>query len=158
MYKVLGAITWWESIGVDTPNIVGVAYLAGYSPTSSGFEKTRSQLRTAGLIEYPSGGTVRLTHEGRMVAPTAPAGRLSNADLHEAVLGKLEPRFGRLLRPLIDAWPEALTMEKLSEVSGYSDTSSGFEKARSTLRSLGLIDYPRPGHARAEDLLFPEEQ
>lgn len=154
LVKILGSVAWWNALGIDAPAATGVAFMAGYSPTSSGFEKARGSLRSLGLIDYPSGGTLRLTDEGRKVAPATRLPR-DHATLHVAVIGKLEPRHGRLLQPLIDAYPKALAMEQLADAAEYSATSSGFEKARGTLRSLGLAEYPRPGYVRASDLLFP---
>lgn len=153
--KVLGAVAWWSAIGIDAPSVVGVAFVAGYSPTNSSFEKMRGALRSAGLVDYPSAGTMRLTPEGWKVTPrpTTPG---TLAELHAKVLARLEPRHTRILQPVLDAFPDALSVEDLAAASGYSPTNSSFEKARGKLRSLGLFEYPRPGVVRATDVLFPE--
>lgn len=155
LVKLLAAIAWWDTIGIDDPSSTMVAYLAGTSPISSGFEKSRGQLRTLGLIDYPTPGTVRLTDAGRKIAPRTQT-PLTTQDLHDAILQKLDPRHGRMLKPLIDAYPDSLTTEDLADAAGTSATSSGFEKTRGQLRSWGLADYPRAGYVRASDLLFPE--
>lgn len=155
--KILTAIAWWESIGLESPDVGGVAFVSGYSPTSSSFEKARGALRTAGLIDYPSPGAVRLTAEGRQFAPT-PATPASTEELHRAVIAQLEPRHGKILQPLIEAYPNSLGIGDAAGAAEYSATSASFEKARGKLRSLGLVTYPRPGEIRAADLLFPEAQ
>lgn len=45
---------------------------------------------------------------------------------------------GKILRALYDADPDALTVDKLSERTGYSRTSSTFVNAVSKCRVLGL--------------------
>jgi len=153
--KVLASISWWESVGVNAPDNTGVAFVAGYSPTSSGYEKVRGALRVAGLINYPTPGTIELTDAGRAAAPPTDV-PFDNAGLHAAVLAKLDPRHGKMLRPLLDAYPESLSMQDLGDASNYSPTSSGFEKVRGSLRTLGLVTYPQSGRVRAADLLFPD--
>jgi hypothetical protein len=152
--KILTAIAWWQALGVDAPDVGGVAFVAGYSPTSSSFEKARGALRVGGYIHYPAPGKVSLTTEGS--AATPPVDRpASTGELHAAVLEQLEPRHRKLLEPLIDQHPAAMTMDALAAAADYSATSSSFEKARGKLRSLGLVEYPKPGQVRATDLLFP---
>lgn len=109
----------------------------------------------AGLVDYPSAGTVRLTPEGWEVTPR-PGTPGTLAELHAAVIARLEPRHTRILQPVLDAFPDALSVEDLAAASGYSPTNSSFEKARGKLRSLGLFEYPQPGAVRATDVLFPE--
>lgn len=153
--RVLNAIAWWEALGIPAPTAMGVAFVAGYSPSSSSFEKIRSVLRVGGYIELANDGSIRLTASGRGLA-IAPARPPSNADLHAMVIGQLEPRQGKMLQPLLDAWPNDIAMAELAEAAGYSVDSSSFEKIRSLLRSLGLATIPRAGYVRASDVLFPE--
>lgn len=152
--SVLASVAWWHALGVDAPGMTGVAFMAGYSPSSSSFEKARGMLRSGGYIDYPNGGALRLTERGVAATPavTMP-GTLS--ELHTSVLGRLAPRERKLLQPAIDAYPEAVAMNVLAEAARYSVESSSFEKARGKLRSLGLVDYPRHGEVRAADILFP---
>jgi hypothetical protein len=44
----------------------------------------------------------------------------------------------------------------LAEAAGVSPASSGFQNNLGGLRSLGLIDYPHPGHVVATTVLFLE--
>ncbi len=152
--RILTAVGWWESIGVREPSATGAAFIAGYSPTSSSFEKARGLLRTMGLIEYPSSGALKLTDAGRRIAPLAdrPA---TVANLHAAVLDQLEPRQARMMVPLIKAYPAAMSAADLGVAAEASHSSSSFEKVKGKLRTLGLAEYPKPGFVRASDLLFP---
>lgn len=78
--------------------------------------------------------------------------------MHRRVFSIVKPAHQKLLGVLLDRWPEAMTKDELAEAAGYSPTSGGFFNLCGRLRTLGLIDYPRPGEARAEDILFPENR
>jgi uncharacterized protein len=153
--RLLSAIAWWESIGVSAPDLGGVAFVAKTSTKSSAFDNNRSKLRASGYIEYPSSGHVRLTDAGRAVAPP-PDLPPTNAALQDAILGMVTPAHGRMLRALIDAYPEEMSLEEFAKRSGSSVTSSAFDNNRSWLRARGLAEYPRTGFVRATQLLFPE--
>jgi uncharacterized protein len=153
--RLLSAIAWWESIGVATPDLGGVAFVAGTSTKSSAFDNNRSRLRAAGYIDYPQTGRVRLTDDGRKIAPPPPIPPTNEA-LHEAVLSKVTPAIGRMLTVLIDAYPNEVSLEEFAKRAGTSTTSSAFDNNRSWLRARGLSDYPRTGFVRATELLFPE--
>lgn len=152
--RVLKSIAWWNAMGIAEPNIVAVAAMAGYSSTNSSYEKIKSALRVAGLVEYPRPGEMRLTAAGVSAAgetdrPT------TRAELHAAIERNLEPRHWRVLHPLIDAFPRELAIDELAERSNYSPTNSSFEKIKSTLRGYGFAEYPRPGFVVATEVLFP---
>ena len=153
--RFLSAIAWWESIGVATPDLGGVAFVAGTSTKSSAFINNRSRLRASGYIAYPSSGRVALTDAGRAITPP-PELPPTNAALHDAIFQQLTPVLGRLLRPLIAAYPNELSLEELAEQAGTSTSSSAFINNRSWLRARGLANYPRSGAVRATELLFPE--
>jgi hypothetical protein len=63
----------------------------------------------------------------------------------------------RILKPLIDAYPEPVERTALAAAAGYGNlTSKGFANGIGRLRSLGFIDY-RPGSlVVAQPLLFLE--
>ena len=79
----------------------------------------------------------------------------TNAGLHHMIYAKLPGPEGRLLRPLIEAYPDAMTNEDLAHDAGYSAASSSYSVPRSRLKSFGLIEYPASGQVRARDILFP---
>ena len=153
--RLLSAIAWWESIGVPTPDLGGVAFVAKTSMKSSAFNNNRSRLRAGGYIDYPSNGRVQLTAAGRALAPPPPIPPTNKA-LQDAVLGQVPPAIGRMLRVLIESYPNELPLENLATAAGTSVSSSAFNNNRSWLRARGLSDYPRSGFVRATELLFPE--
>lgn len=153
--RLLSAIAWWESIGVPAPDLGGVAFVAGTSTKSSAFDNNRSRLHATGHISYPSPKRVQLTDVGRELAPP-PILPPTNEALHGAILGKITPAHGRMLRALIEVYPDELSLEDFAKKAGTSTTSSAFDNNRSWLRARGLAEYPRTGFVRATELLFPE--
>jgi uncharacterized protein len=153
--RILTALAWWEGVGVDAPDLVGVAFVAGTSASSSSFENNRSWLRARGYVEYPSSGRAQLTPVGRSHAPP-PSLPTTNEALHAVVFEKISPAVGRLLRGLIEVYPREISFEAWAAVAGTTVSSSSFENNRSWLRARGLAAYPRAKFARATDLLFPE--
>lgn len=152
--RILDALAWWSAFGISQPTNEQVAFIAGYSPTSTGYTNPRSALRTAGLIEYPSVGVVALTSAGheKTIAPSIPP---TVDEMHRRVMGKLSGPQQRILTPLINAHPASLTNAEVAEQAGYSATSTGYTNPRSSLRTLSLIEYPTIGQVRAADWLFP---
>jgi hypothetical protein len=142
-----------EQIGVTQAHKTQLALFAEASPKSSGYEKNLSTLRTMGCIDYPTAGYAALTADGRALADAGAAPQ-SSAALHEFVYGFVKPTKARILQVLVERYPDALAKDDLAHAADMSPTSSGYEKALSTLRSLGLIDYPQPGFAVALPVLF----
>lgn len=151
--RILDAIAWLESIGVDTPEQTAVAFLAGYTYGGGAYNNPRGALRTRGFVEYAGSDRIRLTDQGRRLA-TYPEAVLTTERLHEAVLTRLPGPEQRLLRPLLDAYPKALTNEDLAHRAGYTAGAGAFNNPRGRLRSLGLVEYPQPGHVAARSILF----
>ncbi len=152
--RILDALTWMESIGVDDPEQPAVAFLAGYTYGAGSYNNPRGKLNQAGLVEYLPGTRIRLTDAGRALAnaPSAPA---STEELHSRVLGRLPGPEQRVLQPLLDSYPSPMSSEDLARAAGYTPGAGSFNNPRGRLRTLGLIDYPSPGMCVARSLLFP---
>lgn len=152
--RILNAIAWMESIGVSQPEQPAVAFLAGYTYGGGAFNNPRGRLNVKGLVEYIPGERIQLTEAGRDLAEF-PERIATNEELHRSVLERLPGPEQRLLGPLLEAYPKAMTNESLARAAGYTPGAGAFNNPRGRLRSLGLIDYPQPGMVRARDLLFP---
>lgn len=120
---------------------------------AGGFNNPRGRLRARGLIDYQNGG-LALTDAGRSAAAQTAVG-LTSLEMHRCVLDRLPGPEAKLLRRLIEVYPEALSNEELARRSGYEPGGGAFNNPRGRLRSLGLVDYPQKGHVRARDVLFP---
>lgn len=158
--KILDAIAWFESVGIESPRRTNVAAVAGVSPKSSGFEKNLSALSTSGYLVYPGSGLVKLTTKGMGVSRGSGI-KATLKDLHSCWLNSsaISKPQRHLLAYLIEACHRGrrmLAREKIAADLKVSEKSSGFEKNLSTLSGLGLIRYPSKGHVTTTDLLFPE--
>jgi hypothetical protein len=151
--RILEACAWMEAIGQVDALTEPVAFLAGYT-VNGHFTNMRGKLRSAGLLDYPSPGKIRMTAAGRAIAP-AVSKELTRQALHTAVLDRLDESVARLLRPLLHAWPQHMTGEDLAESAGYT-VNGHFTNMRGKLRSMGLVTYPEKNAVRAADFLFPE--
>jgi hypothetical protein len=154
--RVLDALAALETIGARPADRTQLALFAKASPRSSGYTNNLGALRTAGLISYPTRGTVALTDDGRAIADGG-AAPTTVAGLQDFVRSLVGSSKARLIDVLIDAYPESLSRDELAERAGASPASSGYTNNLGSLRSLRLIDYPSPGHVVALPVLFLEQ-
>lgn len=152
--RILNALGFLEAIGVAAADRTQLAFLADASPKSSGYANNLGTLRAQlGFLDYPAGGQVALTDTGRLHAHVedVPA---SSEELQDLICAKLGNAKGRIIRVLIASYPGAIQRDVVANDAGASPGSSGFANNLGSLRSLGLIDYPRPGYIVATTALF----
>jgi hypothetical protein len=152
--RIIDAIAWLESLGVETPEQTAVAFLAGYTIGGGAFNNPRGRLHQRGFIKYVGNG-LRLTEEGTAHA-NLPETPLTTEQLQRAVLDRLPGPEQRILKPLLESYPAPMGMEDLARAAGYEPGGGAFNNPRGRLRSLGLIDYPERGQVVARDILFLE--
>ncbi len=112
--RILDALAWLESVRIASARKVQLAILAHQSPKSSGYGNNLGALRTAGLIEYPSGGVVALTDVGRAIA-SAPGSPPRNEDLWRTLEARLAAPQWRILWALIERYPASVGRDELAE-------------------------------------------
>lgn len=153
--RILNAIAWLNSIGVNDPLQTAVAFLAGYTVGGGAFNNPRGALKSKGLVEYLPGDRIRLTREGnyKAICPDTP---LDAEQLQAMVLERLPGPEQKILTVLLE-YPKGLSNEKLAELAGYSHGGGAYNNPRGRLRTLGLIDY-RNGMVVPEPLLFLEDR
>lgn len=151
--KILNALAWLEALGIEAADKSQVALLIKVSPTSGGYFNNLGALRSAGLIDYPTPGALALTEVGRGIA-RAPSSPPTTAELHAQIERLLPAAKWKIVAELIDAYPKAMHKDDLANQIGVSPTSGGYFNNLGSLRTLGLIDYPQPGHVVAKSLLF----
>lgn len=159
--RVLDALAWWESAGVDTPSKIQVGFMSGYrvgKDVGGTFGNILGKLRAKGLLDYPGKGAATLTDEGRAVA-RPPAHAPTTEMLHGAIHARLEATESRVLTAIVDSYPAALRKQEAGAKAGYQvgpDVGGTFGNILGRLRSLGLIDYPGKGEVVALPVLFLE--
>lgn len=152
--RILDALAAFESLGLIEIHRSNVAVFANQSPKSSAFTNNLSRLRSQNLIYYPSGGRISLTDHGRTyVKSIIPIDTLTQ--LHQAWYEKLSKSQAKIVQALVQRYPSAVDRYILAGLVGQSATSSAYTNNLSTLRALGLIDYPRPKQVVVTKLLFP---
>lgn len=152
--RILDVLAWLEMVNVTPAAKAQVAGLAGQSPTSGGYFNNLGKLRSAGLIDYAD-SKVYLTEAGRSRAATY-SEPPTDAQLHDEVCGKVSGSQAKILRELIQAYPEDRGKDEVAQAVGQSPTSGGYFNNLGRLRSLGFIEYPTAGRVRAADVLFLE--
>lgn len=152
--RILDALAWLESVRIPAADRTQLALLSDASHKSSAYANNLGRLRSEALIEYTARGVV-LTDAGRALA-TTPASTPTTADLHRSLFSRLPGPQVRILRALIDAYPDARRRDSLAQETESSPTSSAYANNLGRLRSLGLIDYPDRGHVVALPVLFLE--
>jgi hypothetical protein len=158
--RVLDALAWYGALGIQSPDRIQVGFIAGYKVGKKGggyFANLLSSMRTSGWIDYPATGAVTLTAEGAALARDPGLPR-ENGALQEAVLSRLTGPEARVIRVLLDVYPDAIGRVELGARAGYTVTEKGggyFANMLGRLRTLGLLDYPRQGEVVATDVLFP---
>jgi hypothetical protein len=152
--KIINAIGWMNAAGVAEPVNELVAFLAGYAHArSTGYTIPRGNLRARGLIAFPKPGHLCLTEDAK--AHVSYPEVTTTEALHEAVLGVLDEAKKRVLKPLLNSYPNPMTNTELCAAAGYAhERSTGYTIPRGRLRTFGLIEFPRPGEVRASDILF----
>ena len=151
--KILNALAAYEVLGITPVRRVNVAFFAGYTENGH-FNNMVGQLRTNGLLDYPTKGDVALTDAGRALADAGASPIASLEDLHRLWLSKISPSEAKLLRCLIETYPDSVTRADLAAATGYTENGH-FNNMVGHLRSLGAADYPNKARVVATDVLFP---
>lgn len=151
--KILDALAWLETVRIPEASKRQLALLVDMTAGGGAFANYLGSLRTAGLLDYPKPGLVGLTDEGRKLALYVD-GPKSSAEMHELLFRKVGPAKARILKVLIEAYPQTLSKEELATAVGMTATGGAFANYLGALRSLGLIDYPAPGQVVALPVLF----
>lgn len=154
--KILDTLDRLESVRIPQPLRSHVAFFAGVSPNSSGFDKNVGILKRDGYVTFPAPGRIAFTPKGRDVAAIT-ADPPTSEELQDQVMALVSGPQGAILRVLIACYPEAMPRAEVAARAGVSETSSGFDKNVGRLRALGFIDYPSPGSVVAESMLFVEQ-
>ncbi|MGE3278056.1 MAG: DUF87 domain-containing protein [Vicinamibacterales bacterium] len=153
--RILDSIAELVALGARTPQRSLVALLAGYTNLQSkGFVNALSALSAGGSVSYPGPGLVALEPKGAAEANPVTTPR-TPAEVQERVIQLLGGACGRILRPIIDAYPGDLARTDAAAAAGYGNLQSkGFVNALSRLSSLGFVTYPDRGRVKAADVLF----
>lgn len=151
--RILRALAWWRAANNDAPSRLQLAMVAGYHPRTKSFTNALGSLRSAGLVDYPEPGYISATRWGQNAAePVASPG--TEQDLQAMIFAQVKPAQARILRVLVDIYPESISRENLAGRLEYHPRTKAYTNNLGALRTLGLIDYPQSGHVRATEAMF----
>ncbi len=129
-----------------------LAAVCDVSPSSSSYTNNLGALRSAGYVEYPSGGMVALTEKGeRAAAPPAADGK----PIHEHWFDIVTRPQRAILETLVKYHAQPISKDFLADEIDVSSSSSSFTNNLGALRTLGAIDYPKPGMVQLTRYVMP---
>ncbi len=157
--RVVNGLAELHACGIQNVPRILVCYMAGYQhPNTKSFANALSKCSTAGLLDYPVAKHVALTDVGRAAASDEIRPPRSRAELHERIFKVLGDTAEKIVRPLIQAYPDAIARDTLANLAGYQHVNTKtFANALSKCSSLGLLSYPVPRMVQASSVLFPKE-
>ncbi len=143
--KILEALGRAYSVGVTQPARVVVAKVAGYTASGGRFGNLLGALRTAGMVDYPTAETVRLTQAGLQTAPIPTSGTAAERM-------RLDASHLKVLKAL----PRGRPMDRaaLAEQAGYEPSGGRFGNILGHLRTFGFVTYPDAATVQATALAF----
>jgi hypothetical protein len=134
--RIVASLNFWRSIGHNGPTREQVAAVAGFSVTSGHFNNVLGGLRSAEIIDYPSGGTVALT---KQIGET-----LTTDEAKAKMLSVLKNPQRRIVEAI--GLNETLSREEVARRAEFSDTSGHFNNVLGSLRTIGILTYPGSGN------------
>jgi hypothetical protein len=152
--RILDAVGTLHSIGTEEPERSVVAGWVGMSATGGTFSARLSELRSAGVIEDRQGLRIALTDAGLSAAQVTDLPSLD--ELHSMWINKLGATAGRILKVLIDAYPDSMTRADVADAVEMAASGGTFSARLSELRKPGLITDISKTEVVAAGLLFPE--
>lgn len=141
--RILASLSFWKSIGYESPTRDQVAAVAGYSPIGGAFGNPIGKLRSNNIIDYPSSGFVRLVNEhfsSSMATDEAKNMMLS-------ILGGPEKR-------IIDAFEgsnDNMSRADVAAKAGYNPIGGAFGNPVGRLCTLGILEKPSSGMLKLSD-------
>ena len=138
--KILNSLATWRAMGHGSPSNAQVAWLAGYSPSSSAYTNPRGALKAKGMLTYPAPDYVAATDQGEAVAQAIQI----DGPLLSHVLRLLTGPEAKILEAAA-RYPDGASNEQIAGDADYSHISSAYTNPRGSLKSKDLIHYPSPG-------------
>jgi len=129
--------------------------LSGYPSSTGHFSNMMGELRKRNYVGETSGGIV-ITAEGLENAGDYESIPTSTEDLYEFWVKKLPTAAAKMLKALMDSYPEEITRAELGELAGYPHSTGHFSNMLGELRKRKLIEEGK-GVLKASDILFNED-
>ncbi len=138
--RVLRSLAMWRALGHEQPSREMVAAVAGYSPSSGGYNNLLGGLGTMGTIGKPSQGRVSLLVDVEV---------MTQMEGIELFLSSLSNPQKKIIATLVGRGSRS--REDVATDTGYSASSGGFNNLIGSLGTLGIVVKPQQGHIELSD-------
>lgn len=120
------------------------------------FTNSLGGLRTIGYVVYGSPGNVSITEAGLeyIGVPATPASTEELQNNWKSIMNALQRK---IFEHLVSIYPNETSREKLGMAVDTAHKGGYFTNSIGGLRTMGAIEYTRPGMVRASDDVFLEE-
>ena len=144
---LLRALAWWLAMGHPQPTRAQLAAIAGWKVGGSNMRGRLGELSSAGLLHYPSTGTIALTEAGQAAAP-AP-------DTSETLIDSIKKMLTNpqllLFEELLKTGSRPTTREALGAAIGWESGGSNMRGRLGELSAIEVVSYPGKGQVALQD-------
>lgn len=154
--RLLSALVALRDLEIHEPTHTQLAYFSKYVVDSPGFNKTLSQQRKKGHIDYSGKrSNVSLTPAGIRASPVHVSPPKSNVEVQTRWKTHLTPKACEIIDAMLHG--QAMARQDLGDQVGYADAETpGCKKQLSVLKNLGILDYVEPGrNIILTDIMYP---
>lgn len=144
---LLRALAWWLAMGHAQPTRAQLAAIAGWKVGGSNMRGRLAELSTAGLVHYPSSGTIALTEAGQAAAPALDTAT-TLIDSLRAVLSNPQKL---LFEELLKTGAAAVERETVAAAIGWEAGGSNMRGRLAELSALELVSYPGKGQVALQE-------
>jgi hypothetical protein len=142
--EVLRAMAWWAHMGHDQPTRAQVCAILGWNVTSGHIKNVSGKLKTAGLLEYPEPGRLRMTDAGSAVAPDPDTSLSFHGQLRSSLSGPQRLVYDHLLEH------GEQSRADVCAALGWDPSSGHIKNVAGSLKTLQIVRYPQPGQLALE--------
>ena len=139
--RILGGLRWLEERGIQPAPRATLGGIADFTPDKGYGARTLGEMKTEGLVVYPTPGMIELTDEGRVLAPAPP----SYGSLLEAWLAILKGLHREVVVALGSSHPNPVTRDFLGTTMERQFEKGYGARVLGELKTIGAIWYPNPG-------------
>ena len=149
--KILGGLRWLEARDIRQAPRATLGALANFTPDKGYGARTLGEMKTDGLVFYPSPGLVELTPEGRLLAPEPP----EYATMYEAWAAITTGLHREVLTFLESCHPNATSREFMGKHMGKQFEKGYGARVLGEMKTMGIIRYPTPGTLALTEHVMP---
>ena len=150
--RILGGLRWLEERGIQPAPRATLGGIADFIADKGYGARTLGEMKTEGLLLYPTPGMIELTDEGRVLAPEPPA----YGSLLEAWLAILKGLHREVVVALGNSHPNPVTRDFLGTTMEKQFEKGYGARVLGELKTMGVIWYPKPSSLALTEHVIPK--